>query len=241
MENLQAENKYKLNSHQTKVFDGEGGSLRHELNLLKYELKQAKKKLYEFEHGSKKKEISGSKNLTDYIQQMADLENENDRLKRIIRDSHDPEQKNAQTKIKAEYMVLKQQIDQLKSQNKLLKEDVRSKENIVQKLKMQMRNNPSGINPTGAQDVEAMENLRRANERLMEQMVKLQEGLNSSMMSRSHVQPGRLSSRSKADFLKNKGKWVNSEWVSKHPGAQNTTGVHFGASNGFVSMKKPTY
>lgn len=38
---------------------------------------------------------------------MADLENENDRLKRIIRDSHDPERKNAETKIKAEYMVMK--------------------------------------------------------------------------------------------------------------------------------------
>ena len=108
MENLEAENKYKQSNAQTRVFDGEGGSLRHEYNLIKHELKAAKKKLYEYEKGSRKNEISGSKKLTDYVKQMADLENENDRLKRIIRDSHDPTKKNAETKIKADYMVLKQ-------------------------------------------------------------------------------------------------------------------------------------
>jgi hypothetical protein len=46
--------------------------------------------LYEYEKGSKKDEISGGKKLTEYVKMMADLENENDRLKRIIRDSHDP-------------------------------------------------------------------------------------------------------------------------------------------------------
>jgi len=104
IENIEAENKYKILNHQAKVFDGEGGSLRHEHNILKYELKKAKKKLYEYEKGSKKNEIAGSKNLTDYIKQMGDLENENDRLKRIIRDSHDPNKKNDQVKFKAEYM-----------------------------------------------------------------------------------------------------------------------------------------
>jgi hypothetical protein len=98
----------------------------------------------------------------------------------------------------------------MKSQNKLLREDVRSKENIIAKLKI--NNGGTGGAP---HDVEAMENLRRANERLMEQMVKLQEGLNNSMVS---SRAGGLSSRSKADFLKQKGKWVKSEWVSKHPG-----------------------
>ena len=165
---------------------------------------------------------------------MGELENENDRLKRIIRDSHDPATKNAQTKIKADYMVLKQQIDQLKSQNKLLKEDVTSKQNIIQKIKF------SNPNVGGAHDVEAIENLRRANERLMEQMVRLQEGLNNSMMS--SVQKGGFNnSRSKADFLKQKGKWVKSEWVDKteldtmNNGYGGSKHVHFG--NGGLKSK----
>lgn len=136
---------------------------------------------------------------------MADLENENDRLKRIIRDSHDPTTKQADTKIKAEYMVLKQEIDQLKSQNKLLKEEITSKENVIQKLK----NGATNYGP-GSNDIESIENLRRANERLMEQMVKLQEGLNSSMMSK--VTKG---GKSKTDQLNPKSKWVKSEWVDK--------------------------
>ena len=45
----------------------------------------------------------------------------------------------------------------------------------------------------------------------MDQMVKLQEGLNNSMMS--SVNRGGFNSRSKADFTKPKGKWVKSEWV----------------------------
>lgn len=219
---MEAENKYKLSNAQSKVFDGEGGSLRHEYNLLKYDLKAAKKKLYEYEKGSKKNEISGSKKLTDYVKQMGELENENDRLKRIIRDSHDPTKKHAETKIKADYMVLKQQVDQLKSQNKLLREDVRSKENVISKLKI---TNPNG---GGAHDVEAIENLRRANERLMDQMVKLQEGLNNSMMS-SVQRGGFNSNKSKADFLKPKGKWVKSEWVDKNEQLPGKKGVHFGA------------
>jgi hypothetical protein len=61
----------------------------------------------------------------------------------------------------------------------LLKEDVRSKENIIFKLKS------TGGGGNGGHDIEAIENLRRANERLMEQMVRLQEGMNSSMVSKS--------------------------------------------------------
>lgn len=141
--------------------------MRHEFNLLQHELKQAKKLIYEYEKGSKKDSVSNSKSLQEYIKQMSDLENENDRLKRIIRDSHDPQSKQGEIKMKAEFMVLKQEVDQLKSQNKLLKEEVKSKENVINQLK--------SANPKagGAQDVEALEMLRRANERLMEQMVKL--------------------------------------------------------------------
>jgi hypothetical protein len=38
LENTIAENKNRKIDHQAKVFDGEGGSLRHEYNLLKYDL-----------------------------------------------------------------------------------------------------------------------------------------------------------------------------------------------------------
>lgn len=89
-ENLIAENQAKLTDQHNRVFDGEGGSLRHEFNLLQHELKQAKKVIYEYEKGSRKDSVSNNKSLQEYIKQMSDLENENDRLKRIIRDSHDP-------------------------------------------------------------------------------------------------------------------------------------------------------
>ena len=39
IQNMEAEKQYSKHNHQTKVFDGEGGSLRHEYNMLKYELK----------------------------------------------------------------------------------------------------------------------------------------------------------------------------------------------------------
>lgn len=136
--------------------------MRHEFNLLQHELKQAKKVIYEYEKGSKKDSVSSNKSLQEYIKQMSDLENENDRLKRIIRDSHDPSSKQGEIKIKAEFMVLKQEVDQLKSQNKLLKEEVKSKENVINSLRS---GNPKA---GGTQDVEAVEMLRRANERLME-------------------------------------------------------------------------
>ena len=109
--------------------------------------------------------------------------------------------------MKAEFMVLKQEVDQLKSQNKLLKEEVKSKENVINQLKS---GNPKA---GGAQDVEALEMLRRANERLMEQMVKLQEGMNSSIVS--NVTKAALGGKSKDELLKPKANWVKSEWVSK--------------------------
>ena len=209
-----------MNDQHARVFDGEGGSLRHEFNLLQHELKQAKKVIYEYEKGSKKDSVSSNKSLQEYIKQMSDLENENDRLKRIIRDSHDPSSKQGEIKIKAEFMVLKQEVDQLKSQNKLLKEEVKSKENVINSLRS---GNPKA---GGTQDVEAVEMLRRANERLMEQMVKLQDGMNSSMMSNATKQA--FGGKSKDEQLKPKANWVKSEWVSKPESNPKLQGLMIG-------------
>ena len=70
------------------VFDGESDRLRHDFEVLKYKYTEVKKKLLDFEKGGKRHQYEKNKDIQDYIKQMRQLENENDRLKRMLKDKN---------------------------------------------------------------------------------------------------------------------------------------------------------
>lgn len=152
------------------VFDGEGGRIRHDYEVLKYKYAEAKKKLYEFEKGDKKQEKDMVKDIQDYIKMMRQLENENDRLKRMLKDT-DIAPKMLQRK--GDEIMILQENRRLKDENKILKEEARANQNLVQRLKRSR--------PGNGTDLVAMESLRQANQRLLQQVMKLQEAFDSSM------------------------------------------------------------
>lgn len=153
------------------VFDGESDRLRHDFEVLKYKYTEVKKKLLDFEKGGKRHQYEKNKDIQDYIKQMRQLENENDRLKRMLKDT-DIAPKMLQKK--GDEIMILQENRRIKDENKLLKEEARANENLIQRLKS---SRPGG---NGA-DLVAMENLRQANQRLLQQVMKLQEAFDSSM------------------------------------------------------------
>lgn len=152
------------------TFDGEGGRVRHDYEVLKYKYAEAKKRLYEYEKGEKKEEMDKRKDIKDYIKMMRQLENENDRLKRMLKDT-DIAPKMLQKK--GDEIMILQENRRLKDENKLLKEEAKANQNLVQRLKRSQ--------PGNGTDLVAMENLRQANQRLLQQVMKLQEAFDSSM------------------------------------------------------------
>lgn len=152
-------------------FHGEGGRIRHDYEVLKYKYAETKKRLLEYEKGDKRDMYNKNQGIKDYIKMMRQLENENDRLKRMLKDT-DIAPKMLQRK--GDEIMILQENRKLKDENKLLKEEARANGNLIQRLK---RSKPGG----NQVDLVAMENLKQANQRLLQQVMRLQEAFDSSL------------------------------------------------------------
>ena len=155
---------------QVNIMQVEDVNLRDDLELLRHQLKIAKKKIYEYERGEKREEIDRNRSLTEYLAQMRDLENENDRLKRMLQNA---DVGPMMLRSKGNEILHQQQAKKLEEENLMLKQELQSKIHIIEQF------NKGGH---GA-DMVAMENLRQANEKLMAQLIRLQQQISDPNMS----------------------------------------------------------
>jgi len=154
---------------------------KYEYNSMKNQLEVLRRKVGEYENKERDHQHSrvDDSSISSYIKKMKDLEQENEHLKRELSNN------NPQHLPSGNELVLQKDLSKLRVENEILVEELSAKNDIIKKL-----NNGKLVG-----DVEAMENLRKANERLMKNIVELQEQLNQSYNTykntdRSMTNPG---------------------------------------------------
>jgi hypothetical protein len=210
MKNKICEQDILLNAFQTEEKYGNTGGkkkgegfifddgLKDEHNRLKRELQGALKRIKELEsgeHAITKRNSEGYKSLMGRIN---DLESENDKLLARIKD-HNRQDKPDIGKDDTEKDV---EIYRLRRENEQLRQELVDKAEVIKKMQ--------GLK--GGDNTEAMQNLMKANERLMAQMLKYQENLNQSQTNMSNY------GKNHTNMGDSKKPMIKSEFVDPYKG-----------------------
>ena len=183
LNNINAEQKHRDSRKQAAGTIFDDVDFRFEYNSIKNQLEAAKRRIKELEDHDKSirygsiKEESNDASISSYIQKMKELENENDRLKRQI--NYNPNAINSLAG--GNELLLQRQINEYEQKVAQLKEEIKIKDQIIKRLNKGESGN----------DLEAIENLRKVNERLMQNIIQLQEQLNQSYLSKTNQGTGR--------------------------------------------------
>jgi hypothetical protein len=158
---LQAEERYRDNQQMRgEIWDND------KVNEMSQEVEHLRRRLREYEDGTIPGGPESQKMLMEFAERVKDLEMENEMLRKGNLASNVRSSRGQDLEVRREN-------DELRREIEILRNEVETKENIIRTLGSQ--------NGGDAMNMEAIENLKKANDRLIQKMIDMQKNLDSSV------------------------------------------------------------